>query len=163
MPKLLKFLAAGAIGCALTAPAAAQAIMSERNLSFDAAKAMAEAALADCRGKGRHISVHVLDRYGNVRIAIRDDGTSIHTFDASFRKAYTARAFGIPSVDWGKRAETEEPALKQIPNTIGLAGGLPVKIGNEVIGSIGVAGAAGIDGDAACAAAGVEKIKDQLK
>jgi uncharacterized protein GlcG (DUF336 family) len=38
-----------------------------------------------------------------------------------------------------------------------------VKAGDEVIGSIGVAGAPGVNGDAACAAAGLDKIKDQLK
>jgi uncharacterized protein GlcG (DUF336 family) len=160
---VLKFFTALAAICALTTQAGAQMVTSERNLTFDAAKAMAEAALDDCRGKGFHISVHVLDRGGNIRIAVRDDGTSIHTFDASFRKAYTARAFRVASIDWGKRAETSEPALKQVPNTLGLAGGLPVKVGDETIGSIGVAGAPGVNGDAACAAAGLKKIEDQLK
>ena len=163
MPTMLKCLAAIAAGCALTAPAGAQMVTSERNLTFAAARAMADAALDDCRGKGFHISVHVLDRNGNIRIAVRDDGTSIHTFDASFRKAYTARAFRTPSADWGKRADHDEPSLKQVPNTLGLAGGLPVKAGDEVIGSIGVAGAPGINGDAACAAAAIEKIREQLK
>jgi uncharacterized protein GlcG (DUF336 family) len=163
MPTLLKCLAAITAICAMTAQAGAQMVANERNLTFAAARAMADAALDDCRGKGFHISVHVLDRNGNIRIAVRDDGTSIHTFDASFRKAYTARAFRVPSIDWGKRAESSEPALKQVPNTLGLAGGLPVKIGDETIGSIGVAGAPGATGDAACAAAGLKKIEDQLK
>jgi uncharacterized protein GlcG (DUF336 family) len=163
MPTSLKVLVAIAAGCALATQAGAQMVASERNLTFNAARAMAEAALDDCRGKGFHISVHVLDRNGNIRIAVRDDDTSIHTFDASFRKAYTARAFRTPSIEWGKRAESQEPALKQVPNTLGLAGGLPVKIGDETIGAIGVAGAPGVSGDAACAAAGLKKIEDQLK
>jgi uncharacterized protein GlcG (DUF336 family) len=163
MSTMLKLFAVLAVGCALSPAAGAQAVMTERNLSFAAAKAIAEAALDDCRGKGFHISVHVLDRNGNIRIALRDDGTSIHTFDASFRKAYTSRAFRTPSADWGKRAESQEPSLRQVPNTLGLAGGLPVKAGEDVIGSIGVAGAPGANGDAACAAAGIRKIEDQLK
>jgi uncharacterized protein GlcG (DUF336 family) len=42
------------------------------------------------------------------------------------------------------------------------AGGLPIKVGNETIGGIGVSGAPGGDKDAACAKAGLDKINNQL-
>jgi len=50
-----------------------------------------------------------------------------------------------------------------INNVLGVPGGLPIKIGDETIGGIGVAGAPGDSGDEGCAAAGIEKIKDELK
>jgi uncharacterized protein GlcG (DUF336 family) len=40
---------------------------------------------------------------------------------------------------------------------------LPVKVGNDTIGGIGVAGAPGGNGDVACAEAAIEAIKDQLR
>lgn len=43
------------------------------------------------------------------------------------------------------------------------AGGLPIKVGNDVIGGIAAAGAPGGDKDESCAAAGLAKIQDQLK
>ena len=48
-------------------------------------------------------------------------------------------------------------------------GGLPIMVGNEVIGAVGVGGTptrngiAGGLGDEACAKAGLDKIKDRLK
>ena len=41
-------------------------------------------------------------------------------------------------------------------------GGLPIKVGNDTIGAIAVAGAPGGDKDEACARAGLDKVKDQL-
>jgi uncharacterized protein GlcG (DUF336 family) len=41
-------------------------------------------------------------------------------------------------------------------------GGLPIKVGSETIGGIGVSGAPGGDKDEACARAGLDKIKDRL-
>lgn len=42
-------------------------------------------------------------------------------------------------------------------------GGVTIKIGNEVVGGIGVSGSPGQDKDAACARAGLDKIRDRLK
>ena len=39
-----------------------------------------------------------------------------------------------------------------------LGGGVPLKVGDEVIGAIGVAGAGGAKNDEACAVAAIEKL-----
>jgi uncharacterized protein GlcG (DUF336 family) len=44
-----------------------------------------------------------------------------------------------------------------------VGGGVVIKIGDEVIGSIGAAGAPGAKLDDACAHAGLDKIRDRLK
>ena len=44
-----------------------------------------------------------------------------------------------------------------------LGGGLPIRVGNEVIGSVGVGGAPTADKDEACAKAGLDQVVDQLK
>ena len=105
----------------------------ERQLSFDAARTMATAALETCRKNGYRVSVTVVDNAGDVRAAYRDDGTPPHTYDASFRKAYTARTYRISTIEFAKRIATESdrPGLAMIKDALGLPGGLPIKVGTE--------------------------------
>ena len=48
-----------------------------------------------------------------------------------------------------------------LPNIIAIPGGQPIKVGNEVVGGIGVSGSPGVDDD--CVNGGLEKVKDQLQ
>jgi uncharacterized protein GlcG (DUF336 family) len=50
-----------------------------------------------------------------------------------------------------------------LANMIPAQGALPVKVGNEVIGAIGVSGSPGGDKDEVCAKAGIDKVADKLK
>jgi uncharacterized protein GlcG (DUF336 family) len=132
MPLSLKRLAQCAAGACLLASlpqaASAQAVIMERQLSFDAARAMATAALETCRKNGYRVSVTVVDNAGDVRAAYRDDGTPPHTYDASFRKAYTARTYRISTIEFAKRIATESdrPGHAMIKDALGLPGGLPI-------------------------------------
>ena len=53
--------------------------------------------------------------------------------------------------------------LVHIPGFLLLGGGVPVKIGNDTIGAVGVGGAPGGHLDEQCAIAALDKVKDQLK
>jgi hypothetical protein len=53
--------------------------------------------------------------------------------------------------------------LVHIPGFLLLGGGVPVKLGNEVIGAVGVGGAPGGHLDEQCAVAALDKVKDLLK
>jgi uncharacterized protein GlcG (DUF336 family) len=53
--------------------------------------------------------------------------------------------------------------LVHIPGFLLVGGGVPIKVGNEVIGAVGVGGAPGGHLDEQCAMTALEKIKDQLK
>jgi uncharacterized protein GlcG (DUF336 family) len=60
----------------------------------------------------------------------------------------------------------EDPAnafIRQIPNVVGVGGGVPIKAGNETIGGVGVSGAPGGEKDEVCANAGIAKVADHLK
>ena len=50
-----------------------------------------------------------------------------------------------------------------LANIVAARGALPIKIGEETIGAVGVSGAPGGDKDEVCAQAGIDKVKDQLK
>lgn len=59
--------------------------------------------------------------------------------------------------------EIHQAPVPVIEGTVGAAGGVPIKVGNDVIGPIGVSGAPGGDKDEACAVAGLAKIQEWLK
>lgn len=156
-------LAGFAIATALTSPVYAQGVIIEKNLSLALAQTMANAAMAKCQSMGYKISVSVLDRGGLALVMLRDEGASLHTPESSDRKAYTARTFRQPSAAIVKRI-MDEPAVagfKEYTRVIALQGGLPIKVGNDVIGAIGVSGSPGKDD--VCAQAGIDKVADQLK
>ncbi len=95
---------------------------------------------------------------------LQSDKANPHNIELARRKAYTARTFGRTSADWAKRT-TELPELaaqRQLEDVIALRGGVPIKIGNETIGAVGVSGSSS-EGDEKCAIAGIAKVADQLK
>ena len=144
-------LAATLALCVLSAPSHAQAVRTERNMSLELANQIAAAGVAD--------------RAGTVRAVQRADNAGPHTVAASLGKAYTSasakNATGamLENVQKNPGAAT----LVDIPGFLVLGGGVPVKVGNEVIGAVGIGGAPGGHLDEQCALAALDKVKDLLK
>jgi uncharacterized protein GlcG (DUF336 family) len=146
-----------------TYPAVAQEVLTEKQVSLGLAQEIATAAIAECRKNGYHVAVTVVDRTGQIKVVLRDDGGNPHLVEASQRKAFTAAAFRSPSGAFAERVKNPAAApLTTINGVIALQGGLPIKAGNEVIGAVGVGGAPGGDKDEACAQAGIQKVADKL-
>jgi uncharacterized protein GlcG (DUF336 family) len=163
MSSIWKSVAGLALTAALSAPASAQGVVTQKNVSLALAQAIAQGALDKCVSMGFKVSVTVIDRDGLQVVMLRGDGAGLHTPEGSDRKAYTARAYSAPSANFAKRVTTEAnyaPAI-QYNRMLALAGGLPIKVGNEVIGAVGVSGSPGKDDD--CSQAGIDKVADQLK
>ena len=163
MSSIAKGLAGIAVAGLLSLPAGAQGVVTEKNISLGLAQTIADAAMAKCQSMGFKVSVTVLDRGGHVIVMLRGDGAGLHTAEGSERKAYTARTFSQPSGDFVKRL-TERPdtiGSRSYTRVLALGGGLPIKVGNEVIGAVGVSGSPGKDD--VCSQAGIDKVADQLK
>ncbi len=144
--------------------ASAQAVITSKQLSVDAANGMAMAALEQCRKDGFRVSVAIVDRAGNVQVLLKDNGAGPHTPDTARRKAYTSASFGVPSAEFAKRVANPGAAtLKDITEVIALAGALPIRAGKDLLGGIGVGGAPAGEKDEACANAGLQKFASQLK
>jgi uncharacterized protein GlcG (DUF336 family) len=94
---------------------------------------------------------------------LHDDGAGLSTNEGSDRKAYTAASFKQPSAAFVKRLQDRPDTVgsRHYTRILALAGGLPIKIGNDVIGAVGVSGTPGKDD--VCAQAGIDKVADQLK
>ena len=123
----------------LASPASAQPSSNDKNLTYGVAKVIAETAYETCMAQGFHVSVHVVGREGETRFAIRGDGSSADAFDNSRRKAY---------------------AMRMRPELV-IEGGLPIRVGGQIIGGVGVNGSQ--RGNKACAQAGIDKAGDLLK
>jgi uncharacterized protein GlcG (DUF336 family) len=153
-----------AAACAIALPASAQ-LAVHHDLSYAAIKGIAEGAVEACQAKGYHVSVTVVDRNGDIVAQIRGDGAAPHTMENSRRKAYTALTFGAPSAVFAKQIATNNPGALQratLPGVIGIAGGVPIKAGNEVIGAVGISGSPG-GNDEPCSQAGIDRVAAQLR
>lgn len=149
---------------ALPATGWAQGIVTTKQLSAQTANAMVIAAVEQCQKDGYKVSAAVVDRSGNMVAFLRDPASGPHTAESSRRKAFTSATFGMTSAAFTTlTANPGAAGLKDLTGVFALAGGVPIKIGNETLGGIGVGGAPGGDKDEACATAGLQKVADQLK
>ncbi|RYF40512.1 MAG: heme-binding protein [Comamonadaceae bacterium] len=147
------------------AGAHAQAIRTERNISLDLANQIAAATVASCTAGGYAVTATVVDRQGTVRAVQRADNAGPHTLGASLHKAFTSASARNNTLAMMESAQKNPAAanLVNIPGFLLLGGGVPVRVGNEVIGAVGVGGAPGGHLDEQCAVAGLDKVKELLK
>ena len=163
MSPISKALASFAVAAFLSSPVGAQGLVTQKNIPLAMALTIAQAALAQCESMGFKVAVTVVDRGGLAIVMLRGDGAGLHTPEGSDRKAYTARTFSQPSAAFTKRV-VEDPnsvGSRQYTRVLALAGGLPIKVGDEVVGAVGVSGSPGKDD--VCSQAGIDKVADQLK
>jgi uncharacterized protein GlcG (DUF336 family) len=160
---VLRFAGPAVVAALAPLPAGAQVLM-QRDVSLKMAITIAETAIAECEKAGNDVSVAVVDRAGRLRVFLQGDKAAPHNIELAQRKAYTARTFGRTSAEWAERtgAGSELAGQRQLDHVIALRGGVPIKVGDETIGAVGVSGSTST-GDEACAMAGVAKVADQLK
>jgi uncharacterized protein GlcG (DUF336 family) len=139
----------------------AEEMPKESVLPLGAATKAVQAALEACKKDGYRVSVSVVDRAGVLRAMGRADGAGPHTVDSSRKKAYTAASVRRTTSELADLI-SKVPALQALRDMNGdiliLGGGLPIEIGGDVIGGIGVGGAPGAHLDDACAQEGLDAI-----
>lgn len=152
------------IALILSGRAIAQGVVMQRNLSLGMAKAIAEAALADCKAKGYNTSAAVVDRAGQVLVILRDEQATPQTAEMARRKAYTARMFRVTTMEFEKRTASDpaRAAQRDLVDILALSGGVPIQVGNDTIGGVGSAGST-LETDDSCSKAGIAKVADRLK
>ncbi len=155
-------LGAGALMvAALVTPAGAE-LVTHKDLTAAIAIEIAQTTIATCKANGYAVSATVVGRNGEVIVQVRGDGTGPHTFENSFRKAYTARTFRAPSGALVDRLKADPTlGLIHLTNVIANQGALPIN--DDVIGAAGASGAPGGEKDEACVKAALDKVADQLK
>lgn len=153
----------GCVASLLASPASAQ-LLNHKDITASVAITIAQTAIDACKANGYAVSATVVGRNGEIIVQVRGDNTGPHAFENSFRKAYTANTFRGPSSIIADRLKADPTMpLIHLNNVIANQGGLPIKVGDEVIGGAGVSGAPGGDKDEACVKAALDKVANQLK
>ena len=149
----------------VTMAASAQAVRTEKNMSLELANQIAGATVAACTANGYAVTATVVDRAGTVRAVQRADNAGPHTVGAAQEKAFTSASAKNTTLAMMEGAQKNPAAanLVYIPGFLLVGGGVPIKVGNEVIGAVGVGGAPGGHLDEQCAMAGIDKVKELLK
>ena len=164
MAVAMAMVLAGSLSLGSGSRATAEDLPREAVLPVALANKAASAALEKCRQDGYRVSVAVVDRAGLIRTLMRGDGAGPHTTDSSSKKAYTAASLRRPTSELAEMI-SKMPALQSLRDMnekmLMLGGGLPIEIGGEVIGGIGVGGAPGANFDDACAQAGLDALKNR--
>ncbi|QXW17818.1 heme-binding protein [Comamonas aquatica] len=140
--------------------AASPAPLNQSNMSLNLANALVEATMSACHAKGRSAVAAVIDRGGHLLSLQRDDSVGPHNTDAAIKKAFTALSTKTPSRIFAENARKnpESNNLNTIDSLLLIGGGVPVKVGSEVIGAIGVGGAGGSVIDEGCALEAIDKV-----
>jgi uncharacterized protein GlcG (DUF336 family) len=156
-------LAATAALALASFPASAQ-VISHRDVGAHMALAMVAAAVAKCEQNGGGLTVAVVDRQGQLRALLVADNASPHHVELAERKAYTALTSRRSSAEWAKSTEpgSRTAGQRSMAKVVPLSGGVPIKIGEETIGAVGVSGSTTAQ-DEICSTAGVAAVADQLK
>ena len=133
-----------------------------KRLTMDTALRMAQAAIAKCREEGVQVVVTVVDRGGHEQAVLRDTLAMDPAIPISKKKAYTAMVFNTVTSGLVDRF----PGAYSVPKLESLmisAGGVPVNIGGNIMGGIGVSGAPSGATDEACALAGLDAVREDLE
>lgn len=133
-------------------------------LTYEDASRALNAALAKASEIGVGLSVAVVDATGNPVALARMTGARRGTTSFACQgKAMVAAIWGVPSADVAARMNPAGPIAEHAQSLYGhrllfLGGGLPLKVGDEVVGAIAASGGTG-EQDLQVATAGVEAIE----
>ena len=149
-----------AVAAAATAAALPAKVLQQPNVSLALANQLVGAALAACQAEGRSAVAVVVDRGGNLVAVQRGDSVGPHNTDAAVRKAFTALSTKSPTrqLAANARANPDSQNLNTVGALLLIGGGVPLKVGSEVIGAIGVGGAGGAAQDEACALQAIAQV-----
>jgi len=166
--KIIAISALGILPVVLVNPALAAAATAQphtvniKRLSLETAMRIAKASIDKCRKEGVQITVTVIDRGGDAQVVLRDTLAMDVSVPISFKKAYTAMEFNSPT----SALESRFPGAYGVPKLNELlmsAGGVPINIGGNIMGGIGVSGAPSGVTDESCAAAGLAAVQEDLE
>jgi glc operon protein GlcG len=143
--KHLKTLAAGA--AILLAPALGLAqnaadSMQKRVLTLAGARAIASAAEGEAKRLNTTGAIAVVDDGGNLLYLVRIDNTFPAAAAVATDKARTAAIFRMPTRNLEDAVKNGRTALVAVTEMTPLAGGVPIVVDGQVVGAVGVSGAA---------------------
>src|SRR5687768_16454240 len=151
-------LSALPLGLLTTVAVAAQqpATPAPQALSYEMAVQVIDAAEAEARKNKWNVTIVVSDAAGVPVVLRRLTGASPRSYDIASRKAATVVASKLTTSAYGEQLKAG--TVKEVPNGITFAGGVPIMRGTEFIGAVGTSGVRAIE-DEQISKAGASAIK----
>lgn len=103
------------------------------------AKNMMNACEAEAKKNGWAVTIAIVDDAGYLLNLARMDGVGPMTAEVALGKARTAALTRRPSQFWEERIK-ERPSFLRFPEILPIQGGVPLMVGNDCVGAIGVSG-----------------------
>lgn len=115
-------------------------------------RAMMLAARTEAEQLGLAVTIAVVDEAGVLLALERLNGARLHTPEAATLKARTAAIVRDTTAALQQQVQGN-PALLSFPGRMPLAGGMPIRVGDEVVGGVASSGAQPDQDEAVCRAA----------
>jgi glc operon protein GlcG len=155
----LKTAAAAAVIVAATVGTGNAQVASKKALTLEGAKQVIAAATAEARRSRAGGVVAVVDDGGNLMALERLDGTFAAGANISIGKARTAAIFKRPTRFFEDVIKGGRTAMIALNDFTPLQGGVPITIDGEIVGAVGVSGAASAQQDEEIAMVGAAAAK----
>ena len=110
-------------------------------LTYEGARAAAEAAAAEAARRGVAPVISAVDAGGALMFLVRPDHAQVASVEVTTDKARTAAIYRRPSKDFEDQAAGGRPSALHLARAVPLQGGIPIEYDGHVIGAIGVSGA----------------------
>lgn len=143
----LKTMVAAFALLAVVAPAHAQGVAAKRGLTLEGAKQIIAAAAAEARRNKVGGAIAVVDDGGNLLALERLDGTFAASGTISIGKARTAAIFQRPTKAFEEIIRGGRTPMLALQDFTPLQGGVPIVVDGQVVGAVGVSGAASAQQD----------------
>jgi uncharacterized protein GlcG (DUF336 family) len=145
------------LGLLLASCAMAQ-LATKKTLTLEAAKKIAAAAEAEAKKNSWTMVICVVDDGGHIILLEKMDGTQLGSVQVAQDKAMTALNFKRPTKALEEAVAGGRNAVLKLTGAIPIEGGIPIMVGTELVGAIGVSGAQSAQ-DAQVATAGAKVVE----
>lgn len=119
-------------------------VFQKSSVSTALAHEIVAAAEDKAADMGVAMVIAVCDESGVLKAFSRMDGAALLSVQIAQDKAYTAAGFGMPTDAWHDFIKDDPPlasgAVGGIERLVTFGGGYPLKLGDAIIGAIGVSG-----------------------
>jgi glc operon protein GlcG len=133
--------------------------VEKKGLTLDGAKKVIAAAVAEAKSKNAPGgAIAVVDESGNLVAVERLDNTFAAGANISIGKARTAALFRRPTKLFEEVINKGRTAMTALNDFTPLQGGIPIIIDGQIIGAVGVSGAASAEQDEELAIAGANAL-----
>ncbi len=139
--------------------AGAEQTIEKKGLTLDGAKKVIAAAVAAAKSKNAPGgAIAVVDEGGNLIAVERLDNTFAAGANISIGKARTAVLFKRPTKFFEDVINKGRTAMTSLSDFTPLQGGIPISVDGQIIGAVGVSGAASAQQDEELAIAGADAL-----